>query len=95
MQKQSQPDHEQPLVSCKVPKQKTSLDTDLFFYQVENELQAELTYNADVFAEDTANRFAESLQVTVRTPCQVAVQHCTCTLSVLTVLHTWNLFQSL
>ncbi len=62
------PGHEQPLVSCKVPKQKTSLDTDLFFYQVENELQAELTYNADVFAEDTANRFAESLQVTGMPP---------------------------
>ena len=31
---------------------------------MENELQAELTSNADVFAEDTAKRFAESLQVT-------------------------------
>ena len=41
------------------------LDTDLFFYRVDNELQAELTYNADVFEEETAHRFAESLQVRV------------------------------
>ena len=49
---------------CKVPKHKAGLDTDLFFYQVDHELQAELTYNADVFGEDTAKRFATSLQVT-------------------------------
>ena len=50
-------------VSHKVPKQRTLLDLDLFFYQVENELQAELTYNAKVFEEETARRFADSLQV--------------------------------
>ena len=47
----------------KVPKQRTLLDLDLFFYQVNNELQAELTYNAKVFEEETARRFADSLQV--------------------------------
>lgn len=47
----------------KVPKQRTLLDLDLFFYQVDNELQAELTYNAKVFEEETARRFADSLQV--------------------------------
>ncbi len=47
----------------KVPKQRTLLDLDLLFYQVENELQAELTYNASVFEEETARRFADSLQV--------------------------------
>ena len=46
-----------------MPKQRTLLDLDLFFYQVDNELQAELTYNAKVFEEETARRFADSLQV--------------------------------